>query len=815
MRGNKLFRLTVAACYWALCPTLSVASHTSVEVRFDEPLSGKVTHFEIQGLLNTARAVRGLESEPALLWLNAVVPAEWGPDLRLGLHVIEAETLAVLDRIPDLSADQHTDGEHRLGSQKESWTVIRDAWYPSVSVKSAGSGFVHSQPVTSLAWCPFRYNPALGTLIVIRRALVTIVGTDGVAPSPVDGEPLPALPNINDLALARLRSTPPRLTPPPVTPGLISPPSWSLPADPPLGVEYILITGAAYREVVMPLVHWKAVRGVDAGIASVEAIKASYPGIDAAESIREYLKAAYAAGAQWVLLAGDETVVPTRYAYAGYQAAPSDAYNLHICDLYYAELDGNWDADGDGIYGEYFGDAGELYGELFVGRLPFSDPVEAAIIVDKIIRYEQGPSDGSYLSRALSVASDQMRDWDNGVGQQTIVAGSMPTGWAHDSQTMIEQPSGDSPSPYSPEPTSLPSLIASGFGWVNYFVHGRADGVIVRAPGYTNIPQSYVWTYGSSGDGHGHFNEMPPHQFPGIHLSIGCDHGGFDMDTPPFAPGYHESVAERLLFTPDGGAVAFVGQSRWGWVATSYKLIQTFYDLLNDPGVANHLGVYQSLAKVAFPQYRDINYSNNLYGDPETPAWKDVPREWSVTGPTTFGGYDDAWVVEAIGGSGPVEGAVATVAIGDSVWIIGTTDGSGKVAASLNLPPAWDAVLTVWKEGFRAYVDTVPYTIITDIKDGNNDALAPVQGLSNFPNPFNPSTRLRFALGRPGAVRLDVFDVLGRHVATLLDESLDSGDFEIEFDGRDAGGHSLASGMYFARLQSADGTRTRAMVLLR
>lgn len=815
MRGNKLFRLAVAACCWALYPTFSDASHTSVEVRFDEPLSGMVTHFEIQGLLNTAQAVRGLESEPALPWLNAVVPVEWSPDLRLGLRVIEAETLAVLDRIPVLPPDEHTDGEHRAGSRAESPTLIRDVWYPSVTVKLAGNGLVHSHPVTSLAWCPFRYNPARGVLIVTRRALISIVGTDGVSPSPVDGEPVASLPNVNDLALARLRSTPPRLSPPPLTPGLPSPPTWSPSSDPPLGVEYVLITGAAFREVVMPLVRWKAARGVDAGIATIEAITAGYPGIDAAESVREYLKAAYAAGAQWVLLAGDETVVPIRYAYAGYQEAPSDAYNLHICDLYYAELDGSWDADGDGIYGEYLGDAPQLYGELFVGRLPFSDPNEAAIMVNKIIHYERGPEDGAYLSRALSIATDQMRDWDNGMGQQTIVDGSMPAGWDHDAQSMIEQPSGESPSPYSPEPTSLPSLIASGFGWVNYFVHGRADGVIVRAPGYTNIPRSYVWTYGESGDGHGHFNEMPPHQFPGIHLSIGCDHGGFDMDTPPFAPGYHESVAERLLFTPDGGAVAFVGQSRWGWVATSYKLIQTFYDLLNDPGIANHLGVYQSLSKVAFPQYRDLNYSNNLYGDPETPAWRDVPRDWSVAGPTTFGGYDDAWVVEAVGESGPVEGAVATVTIGDSVWMIGATDASGRVAAALNLPPAWDAVLTVWKEGYRAYVDTVPYTIITDVKDGDNDAPVPIQALSNYPNPFNPSTRLRFALGHSGPVRLDVFDVLGRRVATLLDETLDRGHFDIEFDGRDSGGRSLASGMYFARLQSADGTRTRAMVLLR
>lgn len=720
--------------------------------------------------------------------------------------------------LPALAPDTRTDGLGRDSGPAPAYDPTSDRWYPSAAVASAGSGTVHGTSVTGLSWCPFRYNPSREMLIVVRRGVIVIGTDDDVQPSPLPPVSVEALGSLDDLVLSRVRNKTPALPPPAPSPGIVSPPSWALGADPPIGVEYVVITGAAFREAVLPLVRWKASRGNNAGVATVEAILARYSAGDGAASVREYLKDAYQSGLQWVVLAGDETVVPIRYAYAGYQSAPSSPYNLHICDLYFAELDGNWDADGDGLYGEYFGDNAELYAELFVGRLPFSDQVEATTIIEKIIAYERGPSEGAYLTRALSVSADQMRDWNGGEGQHAILGRSMPGGWTYDQGTMIEAPSGESPSPVGPDPSLLPEIIADGVGWVNYLVHGRVDGAIVRAPGYTNIPQSYVWTFGQSGDGHGHFNEMPPHDRPGIHLSIGCDHGGFDMDTPPFAPGYRESVAERLLFTPGGGAVAFVGQSRWGWVATSYKLIQRFYDLLSDPGVPNHLGVYQYLAKIAYPQYRDLNYGNNLYGDPETPAWKNTPKGWQVMAPVTFGGFDDVWAIEVSDAGSPVGGALATVVIGDSVWVIGTTDVTGKVSAVLNLPPAWDAVLTVWKEGYRTYLDTVPQSIITDVtvdddQSGQHKLAGPQ--VMVYPNPFNPATQINIRLTRSGAVRLDVFDVLGRRVRTLLDRECEPGAIEIAFDGSDDRGRPLASGMYFARLVTHERQLTRAMVLLR
>jgi hypothetical protein len=85
----------------------------------------------------------------------------------------------------------------------------------------------------------------------------------------------------------------------------------------------------------------------------------------------------------------------------------------------------------------------------------------------------------------------------------------------------------------------------------------------------------------------------------------------------------------------------------------------------------------------------------------------------------------------------------------------------------------------------------------------------------NFPNPFNPTTSIEFSLPRSGFVTLDVFDVQGRRVATLVSEELQAGLKHIDWDGRDRTGSEVASGVYFYRLQVNDFSSTRKMLLLK
>jgi hypothetical protein len=94
----------------------------------------------------------------------------------------------------------------------------------------------------------------------------------------------------------------------------------------------------------------------------------------------------------------------------------------------------------------------------------------------------------------------------------------------------------------------------------------------------------------------------------------------------------------------------------------------------------------------------------------------------------------------------------------------------------------------------------------------------PVQAkmsLGSYPNPFNPSTRITFNLPEASRVTLSIYDLLGRHLTTLLEGKVSSGLNYVDWDGRDDAGQALSSGVYFARLGGGAENRMIRLVLLR
>jgi hypothetical protein len=81
---------------------------------------------------------------------------------------------------------------------------------------------------------------------------------------------------------------------------------------------------------------------------------------------------------------------------------------------------------------------------------------------------------------------------------------------------------------------------------------------------------------------------------------------------------------------------------------------------------------------------------------------------------------------------------------------------------------------------------------------------------ANYPNPFNPATSIPFALPVTGHVELNIYDITGREIATLLDETLTAGNHTVTFDGA---GHP--SGIYIAHLTSGSFSASRKMILLK
>ncbi len=85
----------------------------------------------------------------------------------------------------------------------------------------------------------------------------------------------------------------------------------------------------------------------------------------------------------------------------------------------------------------------------------------------------------------------------------------------------------------------------------------------------------------------------------------------------------------------------------------------------------------------------------------------------------------------------------------------------------------------------------------------------------NYPNPFNPSTFIRYDLPEEGIVRIEIYDLLGRHITTLVNEHVNAGYQSVIWYGVDQFGKSVGSGMYFYQIHAGEYVKTRKMILLK
>jgi hypothetical protein len=135
-------------------------------------------------------------------------------------------------------------------------------------------------------------------------------------------------------------------------------------------------------------------------------------------------------------------------------------------------------------------------------------------------------------------------------------------------------------------------------------------------------------------------------------------------------------------------------------------------------------------------------------------------------------------------------------------------------------PPGWVNVTTTIDVNANVICGSTPtlspFIIVeadpTDAPDGLPRAY---RLLANVPNPFNPTTTIHYELPVAGHVKLDVHDVRGRLVRTLVDGPVEAGRRAVVWEGRDSDGRRVASGVYFYRLRVGSFVETRRMVLLK
>ena len=84
-----------------------------------------------------------------------------------------------------------------------------------------------------------------------------------------------------------------------------------------------------------------------------------------------------------------------------------------------------------------------------------------------------------------------------------------------------------------------------------------------------------------------------------------------------------------------------------------------------------------------------------------------------------------------------------------------------------------------------------------------------------YPNPFNPNTKIRFTIPELRFTILKVYDVLGNEVATLVNEELTAGEYEVEFSSHSRKSGNLVSGIYFYQLRAGSFIQTKKMILIK
>ena len=196
-------------------------------------------------------------------------------------------------------------------------------------------------------------------------------------------------------------------------------------------------------------------------------------------------------------------------------------------------------------------------------------------------------------------------------------------------------------------------------------------------------------------------------------------------------------------------------------------------------------------------------------------------RTWTVTGRLVY---------ERLPDDGSIKRIYARTGLGNSGYLALTWANKPEETYSLRL---CDGAWTIGPEEIEGYVTPQPYTltvghdtgttvvdfvytVITDVDEQDDDQTLPRHFLlaQNYPNPFNPETTIEFDVPARSYVELNVYNVLGQRVKTLVEVVLPAGGHSATWDGTDENGNRLASGMYLYRLRTGDILQTRKMLLL-
>ncbi len=582
---------------------------------------------------------------------------------------------------------------------------------------------------------------------------------------------------------------------------------------------YIVITADSLKSAFRPLVRWITRKGIRATIVSIENILTYYSGdpvseiYDSAGAIRGFLIDNYPLGLQWVLLGGDEDIVPVRY---GFSTGDHEVDMAPPSDLYYSDLNGNWNVDGDEFYGEFLDDSVDPYPELFVGRIPCNNRIEVENWVSKVLSYEQNPGNGdpSYLKRVFWTGADELRTAPGYI----IQYGSFPEDFTHDT-TMLEEEDG-----IHPRGSEVIERMKNCYGWFNLYGHGGLDNMVVSCPGgnHPSLDRDFLTSLDTC-DAYFHANHWGNNVEPGngidsmitrdnygIMYVSSCYQAAYDKEHFPIFDNYHgPSLAEAFTLLGERGGVAFFGFTRA--IEFSTALHFDLLDVLFNDSLIN-IGVVEALAKTRNYSHKTW-LSHTLFGDPLMPIWTDIPESMTVSFRKSIPPEPIHFGVTVRDHGVPLKDAYVCLWKGEEIYETGFTDPGGSLLLSIYPRGEGIMLLTVTKDNFIPYIDTVYIDSPASSIPVNEYPGLPSCTIDRNISPNK--IRFTFYLPREERIKLGIFDLTGRMIVELADKKYEKGSHSICWDTENSKGHYISNGIYFYRFHYQDSMLTDKFLLLR
>ncbi len=423
----------------------------------------------------------------------------------------------------------------------------------------------------------------------------------------------------------------------------------------------------------------RRIRGFDVQVETLEHIVTTFPGRDLQEKIRNYLKSIKRNDTkQYVLLVGDEYKIPPRFLYAfDCRAQHHPDENMIPSDLYYADLDGSFNADGDTLFGEVT-DTVDLYPDLVVGRIPVRDPQQLTNYLAKVRAYENlADSLQDYLLDYVFMAQILWGDpfTDQGVHKDFIQKKFLPNfirvnKFYQSTQNLSRN--------------AILNSLSAGAHLINHDGHGWYDGMWVSDRVVLGIWDTFTVL---------NYNKYS------IFYSIGCWVGAFDFN----------SIAEAYV-NSSRVAIAFIANSRYGWGAPGnpgfgYSDIfdNKFFEMLHKDSISllgdifwNHKAYFVPFARDS-NVYRWIYYELNLFGDPTIYVWRKTPENFEVE---VFAKHNEiyGYVTRE---SRPLKDVWITLSNGDSVFAKTFSSFDGGFSFEFASFGYDSILLSFWKPGYR------------------------------------------------------------------------------------------------------------------